>query len=688
MSNPKLPARYIWIAVLVLLVLIPLALSSSPKARMGIAIVKSKATGHLPDIGWADLYTMIRSDRHFNLRELSATSNPYAAIGNPYDAPEDVARGNELFRSHCATCHGAEGSGGPGGPSLARGHMVQGSSDWALFRTLTQGIPGTAMPASNLPWLDKWRLVAYVRSLTVGTKTEATLQVQAHPVPFDMIRTADENLNSWLTYSGSYDGHRFSAIRQITPANASGLRLLWMRQYNTSDPSIETSPLVVDGYMFVTVPPNRVEALDAKTGNLIWAYDRDLPANLSICCGYANRGLAVLGSTLYFGTLDAHLVALDIATGRVSWDVEIADYKNGYSITSAPLALKNLVITGVAGGEFGVRGFIDARDAITGKEVWRFEAIPRPGQPGAHSWEGDSWKTGGGPTWLTGSFDAASDLLYWPIGNASPNFDGGPRRGDNLYTNCVVALDADHGTLRWYFQFTPHDVFDWDATEIIVLLDEDRSGKRERLVAQADRNGFFYLLNAATGEFLLAKSFARQTWADGIDSQGRPHANSSAHPTPEGTSIYPGVGGATNWESPSYSPMTGLLYVPVLDWGGIFYSQPDEHHAGQLFLGGSFRFFPSDSSQAAVRALNPLTGEVKWEYRNPATNIGGLLSTGGGIVFGSQDKTFFALEANTGRELWRVGTGGRIVAAPITFLLESKQLLTIAAGHDLLTFGL
>jgi alcohol dehydrogenase (cytochrome c) len=691
MFNVTLRSRWAWVAIVLLLLGVVLALSV-PKVRLGLAIVWSKTIGSLPDVGWKDLYRMVRSGSHFNLPELAKTPNPYAAIRNPYSSAADVSAGNELFGSQCATCHGAAGSGGPGGPNLLHRQMAQGSSDWALFRTVSLGIPGTAMPASSLPWLDKWRLVAYVRSLTLQTElslnSEAALDLHTQPVRYEAIRVADQNLNNWLTYSGSYDSHRFSPDSQISSANASGLRLLWMRQYNAQEPSIETSPLVVDGYMFVTVPPNRVEALNAKTGNLIWAYDRDLPEHLSLCCGRVNRGLAVLGSTLYFGTLDAHLVALDISTGSVSWDVKIADYKTGYSITSAPLTLKNLVITGVAGGEFGARGFIDARDAVTGKEVWRFDTIPQPGQPGANTWDDNSARTGGGPTWLTGSFDPDCNLIYWPTGNPSPNFDGNARRGDNLFTNSVVALNADHGTLQWYFQFSPHDVFDWDATEIVVLLDGNIAGKRQRILAQANRSGFFYLLDAETGTFLLAKPFAKETWADGIDSHGRPIVSPKAHPTEKGTAIFPGVGGATNWESPSYSPITGLMYVPVLDWGGIFYAKHAEYRPGEEFLGGSFQFFDIASAQGAVRALNPMTGEVRWEYRKSATNVGGLLSTSGGVVFGSQDQTFFALDANTGHELWRVITGGRVVAAPITFLCEGKQMVTIAAGRDILTFGL
>lgn len=685
-------SRWLHIAVGLLFLGVAVAVSSSPKARKGLAIVRSKATGSLPDIGWFDLFRMIRSGQHFNLPELASSPNPYATIRNPYSSSSDISAGSEIFASRCATCHGSKGEGGPGGPRLQQRHLVQGSSDWALFRTVSLGVPGSGMPASNLPWVGKWQLVAYVASLAAGTTSReesvSIPEVRARSVSYGTIVDADQNPTSWLTYSGSYDSHRFSSNNKITPTNVPGLRLLWERQYNTSEATIETSPIVVDGYMFVTLPPNRVEALDAKTGALIWAYDRDLPTHLALCCGVHNRGLAVLGSTLYFGTLDAHLVALDVHTGRQVWDVQIADDKGGYSITGAPLALKNLIITGVAGGEFGARGFIDARDAATGKEVWRFDTIPQPGQRGAETWAGNSAQTGGGPTWLTGSFDPSTNLIYWPTGNPSPEFDGSVRPGDNLYTDSVVALDADRGTLRWYFQFSPHDIFDWDATEILILFDGNIAGKRQRLLAQANRNGFFYLLDAHTGAFLLAKAFGKETWANGIDGYGRPKLSAAAQSTEKGTAIYPGVGGATNWESPSYSPVTGLMYVPVLDRGGVFTAGHTVYRPGEPFLGGAFPFFADDTSEGAVRALNPVTGEVAWEYRNHATEVGGLLTTGAGLVFGSQDENFFALDAKTGREMWHVGTGGRVTAAPITFLCEGKQLVTIAAGRDILTFGL
>ncbi len=684
-------SKWIFIGVALLLVCVVVATIARPRVRQGLLIVRAKASGSLVNIGWLDLFRMVRSGQHFGLPDLVSTPNPFVAIHNPYSAPSDISAGSDLFRLHCALCHGPNGEGGPGGPKLQQRHMVQGNSDWAIYQTISLGIRGTGMPANNLPWLDKWKLVAYVASLGGGPAPEeesASIPVASLPdVSYEAIRDSDRSPTNWLTYSGSYDSHRFSPNNQITTSNVSGLRLLWARQY-TNDQPIETSPLVVNGYMFVTLPPNRVEALNAKTGALIWAYERDVPADLRLCCGIHNRGLAVLGNTLYFGSLDAHLTALDIHTGRVVWDVQIADYKVGYSITGAPLALKNMIVTGVACGEFGARGFIDALDPATGKEIWRFYTIPQQGQPGAETWGGNSAQTGGGPAWLTGSYDPTNNVIYWPIGNPSPDYDGSARPGDNLYTNSVVALDADHGTLLWHFQFSPHDVFDWDAAQTLILFDGSINGKNRSLLAQADRNGFFYLLDAQTGAFLLGKPFMRETWADGIDSNGRPRINPDAQPTERGTAVYPGVAGAVNWESPSYSPMTRLMYVPALDRGGVFTAAHTAYHQGDFFLGGSFEFFAGNASQAAVRAIDPITGEVKWEYRNPATTVGGLLSTGGGLLFGSQDENFFALDAQTGREIWHLGTGGRVVAAPITFLNDGKQTVTVAAGHVILTFGL
>ena len=696
MVSPNRKGRFLLGVFSVLLVVLlgsSLVLLSVPRFRWRLEVVRLKAVGRLPEITWRELFHLNRHGDPFNLRGLVTTPSPYVAITNPFNSAENLTAGDNLFRSNCALCHGTNGAGGTGGPSLKQRQMHKGNSDWAIYKTISDGIAGTSMPSSTLPLDDRWRLVGYVKSLAQGQEARADTPVGSPiaglaPVRFEDLLAAEKDTHRWLTYSGTYDGKRFSPNDQITKTNVASLRLLWMRQYTTSETAIETSPLVVDGFMFITVPPNHVEALDAKTGTPVWRYERNLPQDLLLCCGYVNRGLAVLGHLLFLGTLDAHLIALDIRTGAVVWDVEIADYRSGYSITSAPLALKDVVVTGVAGGEFGIRGFVSARDASTGNEIWRFETIPEPGQPGAETWQASALKTGGGPTWLTGTFDPEMDLLYWPVGNPSPNYNGDFRKGDNLYTNSVVALDASHGNLRWYFQFTPHDVFDWDATEILVSFDKTVAGKRERLLVQANRNAFYYVLDRENGAFLTARPFAKQTWASGIDSHGRPQMNPLALPTPEGSMVYPSVGGANNWKSPTYSPITGLMYVPLMEWGGTFYTGTQAYRPGELFTGGYSQIIANPPPEALIRALDAATGELRWEYRHPSWAVGGLLSTKGGVVFGSLGQWFLALDDNTGRELWRVDTGREIRAAPVTYSIDGKQLVTIAAGHDLLTFGL
>jgi alcohol dehydrogenase (cytochrome c) len=379
-------------------------------------------------------------------------------------------------------------------------------------------------------------------------------------VTYQHLLEADREPGNWLTYSGSYNSQRHSRLEQINRDNVSELEMKWAFQMRTLE-DVETSPLVVDGIMYLTEPPSNAHAVDTRTGRTFWSYTRELPDETHTCCGQVNRGLAMLGEKLYLGTVDAYLVALDSKTGSVLWEVEVADRLAGYSITVAPLVVKDKVIVGVSGGEFGIRGFLDAYDAETGKRVWRFYTVPAPGEPGHDTWEGDDWKTGGAPTWITGSFDPALNLIYWGTGNPSPDFNGELRPGDNLYSDCVIALDADTGQLKWYFQFTPHDVWDWDAAQIPVLVDAEFEGRMRKLMLWPNRNAFYYVLDRETGELLLVKQFARQTWAQGMDSKGRPIIRLEALPTEKGVVIWPGIQGAMNWYSPSYSPLTGLLYL-------------------------------------------------------------------------------------------------------------------------------
>ena len=509
-------------------------------------------------------------------------------------------------------------------------------------------------------------------------------------VPYQRILKAHSEPGSWLTYSGDYQGHGYSALDQINTGNISGLKVAWIYQTGLTH-HFETVPLVFDGIMYITEPPSNVTALDLRTGRPIWTYRRSLPKGITVCCGQVNRGLAALDDQLFLGTVDAHLVALDMRTGRVRWDVEVANYREAYSITVAPLAVKDKVIVGIAGAEYGIRGFLDAYDAKTGNRAWRFWTVPGPGEPGNETWQGDSWKTGGAPTWVTGAYDPESNLVYWGTGNPSPDFAGDDRKGDNLYSDSIVALDADTGKLKWYFQFTPHDVLDMDANQVPVLVDAEFRGRPRKLVLFANRNGFYYVLDRLTGEFLVGKQFARQNWAKGLDELGRPIFNPAAVPSDEGALVYPDDDGTANWFSPSFSPETGLFYQNVREKGAIQRrtSAHPAYEPGKLFMGARRLPVPGEEPWGALRALDWRTGEMRWEFRVPTPPWCGVLATAGGLVFsGSMEGDFFALDAASGKLLWRLQTGGAIWANPISYMSESRQYVVIAAGSALIAFDL
>jgi alcohol dehydrogenase (cytochrome c) len=506
-------------------------------------------------------------------------------------------------------------------------------------------------------------------------------------VPYQRILRSADQPENWLTYSGDYQSHRYSTLDQITRSNVDRLKVAWMYQIKTHH-KVETSPLVFDGIMYISEPPSDVTAIDLRTGRPIWRYRRSVPA-VPVCCGQVNRGVAALDDQLFIGTLDSHLVALDMRTGRVRWDVQVADYKTANSITLAPLAVKDKVIIGIAGAEYGIRGFLDAYDVKTGKRVWRFWTVPGPGEPGNETWSGDSWKHGGAPTWITGSYDPEMNLLYWGTGNPGPDYAGDIRKGDNLYSDCLIALHADTGQLKWYFQFTPHDVHDIDANEIPVLVDAEFRGKARKLVLFGNRNGFYYILDRLTGEFLHAKQFATQTWAKGLDERGRPIPNPATFPSPEGATVYPDDDGAANWYSPSYNPQTGLFYQNVREKGATYYLTEAPYILGRQYLGASRRSLSGVEPWGALRALDALSGEMTWEFRLPTPPWSGILSTAGGLVFsGDMEGNFFALDAGDGKPLWRLQTGGAISAGPITYMNEGKQYVAIAAGSAIVVFCL
>ena len=508
-------------------------------------------------------------------------------------------------------------------------------------------------------------------------------------VPYERIRQAESDPGNWLTYSGNYSAHRFSPLAQLTPLNAGRLRTAWVYQLEHAGRT-EVSPIVADGVMYVTSAEIGVTALDLRTGRPLWNWTRPLPKDLrTIGFGRVNRGVAILDDTVYVGTLDAHLVALDAKSGAVRWETVVDDYKLGHSITLAPLAVAGKIITGIAGGEAGIRGFIDAYDAKTGQRLWRFWTIPGKGEPGNQTWSGDNWKTGGGSTWVTGSYDPELDLLYWGVGNPGPDWNGDVRPGDNLYTCSLVALNATTGKLKWHFQFTPHDVHDWDATEVPVLLNATVRGAERKVVAMANRNAFYYLLDRSTGEFLQASPYAKQTWAKGIDDHGRPMVIPGSEPSAEGTLVYPSLQGATNWFSPSYSPVAKMFYIAVREMGAYYYKTEAEFKPGNWFGGGGERALSGDAAYGAVRGLDASTGKQKWEFRLKSPPWAGVLSTAGGLVFGGSDEgNFFALDGLTGKPVWDFQAGGSVIANPVSFLIDGKQHVAVAAGQAIFVFGL
>lgn len=520
-------------------------------------------------------------------------------------------------------------------------------------------------------------------------------------VPAERLLNAAKDSKNWLMYNGTYASTHYSTLDQIRPDNVRNLQLAWVWQARSLE-KLEPLPLVVDGVMYLTEPPDRMVALDARTGRVHWSYQHQLPAVTNACCGKINRGVAMLDGTLFMGTLDAKLLAIDAATGRKKWETTVADYTGGYALALAPLVVKDKVIVGPAGGEMGISGFIAAYDAKTGKQLWKFNTIPQPGEPGHETWGGDSWKTGGASIWVTGSYDPELNLTYWGVGNPGPDWNPDMRPGDNLYSSSVVALDVDTGKLKWHFQFTPHDEWDFDSVQVPVLVDRDWKGSPRKLLLWANRNGFFYVLDRTNGQFLLGKPLAKQTWAKGLDDKGRPMVIPGSGPSSQGNEIWPGVQGTTNWYSPSFSPKTGLFYVSTWqEYHSTYFKWFQKYERGKWFGGGAIKAaVPSTSREAvykrtrdagygALRALNPATGEKVWDYEMTDVTEGGILTTAANLVFsGNREGHFFALDATTGKLLWQTNLGGHVVSSPITFEVAGRQYVSLASGNSLFTFAL
>jgi alcohol dehydrogenase (cytochrome c) len=619
--------------------------------------------------------------------------------------------GPDLYRTRCAFCHGADGEGGERGPALAV--RIGARSDGELTALIQSGIPAAGMPPVRLADVQNGTLIAFLRTLrpekpsveridtgnihgTVRNKNSYAMQVQGDDGRLHLYRLDRSGWREirsgtdWPTYNGNYSGNRYSRLAQITPGNVDRLRVAWIHGTAGSQ-HLQVTPIVVDGVMYVT-SVNEVEALDAGTGQRIWQFMRPRTKGLAgDAAGGINRGVAVHGDRVFLATDQAHLLAIDRVTGALLWESEMADYRLNYGATSAPLVVGDLVISGTSGGDEGVRGFLAAYKVSTGERVWRFWTVPAPGEPLAETWKGKDLEHGCATTWLTGTYDPQLDLLYWTTGNPCPDYDGDERVGDNLYSDSVLALRPRSGELVWYFQYTPHDLHDWDAQQTPMLIDAGWEGRPRKLLAQANRSGFFYVLDRTDGKFLRAKPFVKKlTWAKEIGADGRPVVNASAIPTLEGVRACPAVEGATNWFSSAFDPGTGLFYVQALEKCNVYKKAAGVWEAGKSFYNGSTQDVAAEPGIKVLRAISLETGKVVWERKQagPANSWGGVLSLGSGVVFfGEDDGEFSAVDARTGVLLWHFPANQLWKASPMTYAVDGKQYVAVAAGGDILAFS-
>jgi alcohol dehydrogenase (cytochrome c) len=508
------------------------------------------------------------------------------------------------------------------------------------------------------------------------------------------VKTEELNLQpvaaNWLSYNGDYSGQRFSSLGQINQSNVSQLRTAWVFHAPESR-DMEVTPVVVNGLMLVTVA-NDVLALDAQTGRVVWHYSRPVTEGLiDDAAQHHSRGVGVWKSRVYAETDNAHLFCLDSRSGNLLWDVAYAEGNKNYGATSAPLVVKDKVIVGTSGGDDGVRGFVAAYDAASGKLAWRFWTIPGPGEPGSDSWPGELYKHGGGTTWMPGTYDPQLNTLYWGTSNPSPDFDGAVRPGDDLYTDCVLALDPETGKLKWHFQFTPHDLFDYDATETPVLIDTVYRGTPRKLLVQANRNGFLYVLDRTDGKFLSAVRFVdKLNWASGIDAHGRP-IRTGVQPSENGTRTCPGFSGATNWFSPSYNPDSKLFFFVANEDCTIFLLKPENFKEGRTYYSTGARHSTMDHGQKILLAYDLESDKPAWRYvqAGDGYSSAGTMTTAGGLLFfGDNTQSFEAVDLRSGKPLWHFNTGQTIHASPMSYAVLGKQYVTIAAGSDIFSFAL
>ena len=639
-----------------------------------------------------------------------------------------AADGEDSYQTRCALCHGGDGAGTDRAVSIIP--TLQTSATARLAAIITEGVSSKGMPAVAMPADELGPLVAYLKTLAAAASPGARDPRAPQPRTgslslvgggalsgtilnesgFDaQIRTEDGDLHflrragnayredtiepfvDWSSYNGSATSNRHSPIDQIDRNNVDQLTTEWFFPIHDMR-MVEGTPVVIAGVMYVTAA-NQVYALDAATGREIWRYSQPRTEGLvgDPAIGL-NRGVAVREDLLFTVTDHAHVIALDRFTGELVWDAEMADYRDHYGAVAAPLVVDDLVIAGISAGDTGLRGFLDAYHAVTGERAWRFWTIPAPGEPGSETWgDPDVLRRGCGATWLTGSYDADLDLLYWPTGNPCPDLNGERRPGDNLYTNSVVALTPRTGALEWYFQFTPHDTHDWDAQEPLLLIDEEFQGRPRKLLIQGNRNGFFYVLDRTNGQFLLGEPFVNQTWAAGMDDSGRPIVLPGSDPTDAGSDVCPAIRGATNWWATSYHPGTKLFYLLAHESCMTYTKNDRDWQRGRSWLGGTVRLADGSPNQKFIRAIDIQTGRTVWSYAQTgkAQTYSGVLSTDGDLVFFGEDSgAFAALDAHSGTPLWHFQANQDWKASPMTYMVGGRQYVAIASGLGFWAFAL
>lgn len=644
-----------------------------------------------------------------------------AAQGAPSPAAvAQAAAGQQTFLTRCASCHGTTGNGGEFAPGITARIPLRSDDD--LVRVLHSGLLSSGMPPfPDIVDADRANLIAFLRTLPAAggaevpqvtaqlqgggsltgsalNRSAADMQLLGEDKKLHLLRKVGENRyrevtsqDEWPSYNGDTVGYRYSKIAQLTPGNVSRVAPVWFSTIrNTRE--VQCTPVVVGGVMYVTAA-NEVYALDAGSGRAIWHYERRRTAGIGgVAAGGVNRGVAVDGDRVFLATDNAHILALDRYTGALEWDTEMIDWHKNYNGTAAPLVVNHMVVAGIAGGDDGARGFVAAYDEATGKELWRTWTVPAAGEPGAETWTPASLEHPSGATWMTGYYDKETDTIVWPVGNPGPDLIGDERPGDNLYTDSVIALDPKSGERKWYFQFTPHDTHDFDAMAPSALIDTEWQGKPRKLLVQANRNGYMYVLDRTDGKFLFGAAYTpRITWAKGLTAEGRPIVVPNMEPTHEGRLVCPWLNGASNWPSSSWNPITGLYYVQTDDKCGIYTRTDMQFQLGRGYMGGSFGGDPKDPGQRILKAIDIHTGKAVWQIpqSGDGTSWGGVLSTAGGVVFfGADDGSFSAADARTGKLLYTFQTNQAPHASPMTYTFDHRQYVAVAAGSNIVAFAL